>query len=44
MVIPKDYSIGVGGETEMMNESMASLGFSMVIAIAFSLYGNGSSV
>lgn len=34
MVIPKDYSIGVGGETEMMNESMASLGFSMVIAIA----------
>lgn len=34
MLIPKDYSIGVGGETEMMNESMASLGFSMVIAIA----------
>ncbi|HHY0136571.1 TPA: efflux RND transporter permease subunit [Clostridioides difficile] len=34
MVIPKDYSIGVGGETEMMNESMVSLGFSMVIAIA----------
>ncbi|WP_330401123.1 efflux RND transporter permease subunit, partial [Clostridioides difficile] len=34
MVIPKDYYIGVGGEPEMMNESMASLRFSMVIAIA----------
>ncbi|MDB0438125.1 AcrB/AcrD/AcrF family protein [Clostridioides difficile] len=34
MVIPKDYSIGVGGETEMMNESMVSLGFSIIIAIA----------